>query len=328
MDIPRVGEFDTRRVPKIMETPSIFELLACDSLKSGLREALRYLIDNIYQIKSIRELPIPRTDEAILILDLLIEYNYLRSYQASYAENLYNLVRLTRITHEKPERILPSLVCLTLVPYLRRKLDKYFEELNFKQTKTPNEQRNIRVYKLLSSSYSLINLVYFTRYTTGQSDNHELLMRLLGVCLKARTNDNENDDNLRESLPLADRISRLLADMFGKGLTVGSYMIQFLDYWNTHSNSAPLLGASLPIPERPNRDDDLAAAYNDERSSKLCLICLKARHNECALSNTGYVFCYSCLRGYVTTKRRCPITGHPTTEDNIVKLFTTPPNPF
>lgn len=301
-----------------MESPSIFEILACDNLKSGLREALRYLLEHLYLIKSIRELPIPRTDEAILLLDLLIEYNHLRSYNASYAENLYNLVRLTSITHETPRQVLPSLICLTIVPYLRRKLDRYFEELDYKQNKTPDEQRLTRTYKILSSSYSFINLVYFTRYATGQSDNHELLMSFLGVCLKARTNGNEHE--LDGPLPLTDKISRLMADFLGNGLTIGSYIIQFLDYWNTHSNSAPLLGASLPIPDRPKREH---LAYSDERSSKLCLICLKVRHNECALSNTGYVFCYSCLRGYVTTKRRCPITGHPTTEDNIVKLFTT-----
>lgn len=320
-----------------MESPSIFEILACDNLKSGLREALRYLLEHLNQVKSIRELPIPKTDETVLILDLLIEYSYLRAYGASYAENLYNLVRVTSIRHEKPRHLLPSLICLTIVPYLRRKLDKYFEELDYKQTKTADEQRNIRLYRILSSSYSFINLIYFTRFATGQSDNHELAMRLLGVCLKARTYDaaEEDDDDNELLLPFSDRISRLLADFFGKGLTIGSYMIQFLDYWNTHSNSAPLLGASLPIPDQPNKLNGCgasagsgssaaaaaAAAYSDDRSSDLCLICLKARHNECALSNTGYVFCYSCLLGYVTTKRRCPITGHPTTEDNIVKLY-------
>lgn len=306
-----------------METPSIFEVLACDNLKSGLREALRYLLENLYQIRSIRQLPIPRTDEAVFILDLLIEYNHLRSYNASYAENLYNLVRLTNSTNEKSTKILPSLVCLTLVPYLRRKLDGYFERLNEKQTKTTEEQRNIRLYKILSNSCSLMNLIYFTKFAAGQSDTHDLFMKLLGVCLKARTS-NDNEEELHDP-PLADRISRLLADVLGNGLTIGSYIIQFLDYWNTHSNSAPLLSASLPIPDRPSRDD---LAYSDDRSSNLCLICLKVRHNECALSNTGYVFCYSCLRGYVTTKRRCPITGHPTTEDNIIKLFTSPPDPF
>lgn len=299
----------------IQHPPSIFELVACESLKSGLREALRYLLENVNRIERVRKLPLPKTDETILILDLLIEYNYLRSYGASYAENLYNLVRVSSKQEQPP--ILLSLTCLTLIPYARRKLDRYIEDLNYKDTRTAEDLRKIRLYRIFMRASSFFNLVYLVRYAAGKSSYHNLLDNLLDTSLISKNVDSDDPDKL---LTLGDKASKAIADLLGRCLTVGSYVIQFLDYWNTHSNSAPLLNASLPIPEPPKKSD---LDHTDERSSNICLICLHVRQNECALSNTGYVFCYSCIHKVVTAKQRCPVTGNPTTNDNIVKLFTT-----
>lgn len=295
--------------------PSIFELVACDKLKGGLREAFRYLLENFSCYETYKRLPLPPTDELVLVLDLLIEYNHLRAYNASYAENLYHLVRYDRKTNDIIQQVLPSLICLTVIPYISRKVEKYFEELNYKDSRTAADVRHIRIYRLLTHSTSFLNLIGLLRYAGGRSKYHSTLNILTGISLRGRLEQEDNDDGNAGYI----LTSKTIADFMGKALTVGSYVIQFLDYWNTHSNSTPLFGASLKIPEPPNRDD---LAYTDDRSSGICLICEHVRQNECALSNTGYVFCYSCIYRYVKSKHRCPVTGHPATVDNIVKLFT------
>lgn len=295
-------------------SPSIFELLACDKLKYGLREAFRYLLNNLNQIEGFRSLPLPASDETVLILDLIIEYNHLRTYNSSYAENLYQLVRLTRKDGAKIKQLLPSLAVLTLVPYIKHKLDKYFENLNYKETRSANELKRIRIYRLLTRSVSFLNLLCLIRYTAGNSQYHNILDGMINISLKGRIEEDNLDDGL---ITFADKNSKRIADLMGRTLAVGSYIIQFLDYWNTHSNSTPLFNASLPIPEPPNKD---GLAYTDDGSSNICLICKHVRQNECALSNTGYVFCYSCIHKYVKSKQRCPVTGHRTTIDNIVRL--------
>lgn len=304
------------------QVPSVFSITACDSLKSGLREALRYLLDNVRQIDRIRRLPIPQTDEILLLIDLLIEYNHLRTYNASYSENLYSLVRVTGNTETRIQRVLPSLVCLTVIPYIKRKFDRYFEELNYNTSRTPDDLHKIRIYKNLSRLCSIVDLICLLRFAAGKSAYHNPIDGLLNIRLMINDQHNEDDQVMK---PLADRISRIIADWMGRGLTIGSYFIQFLDYWNAHSNSAPLLSASLPIPDPPKLDED-ERIHKAERSLNICLICLQVRQNECALSNTGYVFCYSCLQRYVKNEHKCPVTGQPTTSDNIVKLFTSTPS--
>lgn len=293
-------------------SPSVFELLACDGLKHGLREAIRYLLNHLYQVDTFRPLAKPKTDEAILIIDLLIEYNYLRTYRASFAENLYNLIRINKTDNSKLKQIYPSLICLTLLPYLKRKLDKYIENLNYKQTRTADELKRIQFYRILTTTGSFVNLLCLVRLAAGKSSYHNILDGMLNIKLMGRSI--ELDEIKYHKLSLTDKISKSIADLMGRSLTIGSYIIQFLDYWNTHSNSQPLFNVSLPIPEPPEKD-------SNEKSSNVCLICMHVRQNECALSNTGYVFCYSCIHRYISTKQRCPVTGYPTNLDNIIKLF-------
>lgn len=301
--------------------PSIFELLACDRLKDGLREAFRYLLESLNQHENFRRLPLPPPDETVLLLDLLIEYNHLKAYKASYSENLYRLVRHKGRSDGVIQQVLPSLICLAIIPYLRRKLDNYFEELNYKETRTADELRRIRIYRLITKSSSFLSLICLLRYAGGRSNQHDALSILFGINLIGLEDEETLEDISQQTL--GQLASKTIADFMGKTLTMGSYLIQFLDYWNTHSNSTPLFSAGQQTPEPPNK---VELAYTDDRSSSICLICEHVRQNECALSNTGYVFCYSCIYRYVKSRHRCPITGNPATVDNIVKLFTGAPS--
>lgn len=305
-------------------TPSVFEILACNRLKWSLREAIRYLLDSLRTNDSEKKFLLLSTDEIVFLLDLLIEYNYLRSYESSYSENLYGLIRKTETTTSRGQAILLSLIPLVFIPYVKHKVDKYFERLNYKEVRTAEELRCIRLYRIISKSCCFLDLLYLVRFASGKSDYHHISESIMKIHLKGRpmTSTTEFSCNDKQ-VSSFDRLSRLLADIFGRGLTIGSYIIQFLDHWNTHSNSASILKASLPIPDPPEKDKLI---YSDEKSSSVCLICLHVRQNECVLSNTGYVFCYSCLQRYVKTKQRCPVTGQPTTLDNIVKLFTIIPS--
>jgi len=295
-------------------SPHIFELLACDTLKHSLRDGIRYLLDYLKQNHpGFRKLP--ATDETVLLLDLCIESSFLRSYKASYAENLYSLIRHPHTSKSNIEQILPSLICLTLAPYLRNKLDKYYDQINRKETKTPEELVHLRIYRLLTRSISVVNLLCILRYASGQSNYHNVLNFITGIVLKSKTLTIQDDSSVSGSY----FSSKFVADFAGKALTYGSYFIQFLDFWNTHSNSTPLFKASMHIPPSPPRFSDLGGI--DEQSSNICLICEQPRQNECALSNTGYVFCYTCIYKYVRTEQKCPITKNPATVDNIVRIY-------
>lgn len=311
--------------------PSIFDLLACDNLKSGIREAIRYLLEKLNTNEETRKLIILKPDELVLLIDSIIEYNHLRAYNASYAENLFGLIRFSGKPSSSSSSnnqqgilrsVLPSLISLTLVPYLTHKFDRYFQELNLKETRTANELTRLKYYKQLNRIRTIVNMAYIIRHASERSVYHNAMNAILSVQLRTLTLD---DLQFREKHKQTnvDKFCKTTADLLGRLLTVGSYMIQFLDFWNTRTNSAPLFGSNLPIPEAPK---DINYAHSDERSANICLICLNVRQNECVLSNTGYVFCYKCIHRYVATNGRCPITKHPANVNNIIQLFTLAPS--
>lgn len=373
--------------------PNIFELIASDKLKDSLREAFRYLLNSIRQHESFStsKLSVMPTDETVLLLDLLIEYNYLKAYNASYSEQLYNLIRRNNratasvfggneSTTLSTSNLIKSLVCLTIVPYVQRKIDRHFESINYKETRTADELKRLRLYRLFTRSASFINLLCIVRFAAGQSSYHNIVNCITGISLDCKTMTLQdlspnsvgvgmNEGGAGTGIVDSQHFSKIVADLLGRALTIGSYIIQFLDFWNTHSNSTPLFSAALPIPEPPcnkqfiqdsvdnldvdhdntllddnqyiiggdgnggsnkpkvmSSDETIKTAfkdvpYTDEKSSSICLICEHVRQNECALSNTGYVFCYGCIYKYVKSKARCPITRNPATVDNIVKLY-------
>lgn len=312
--------------------PSVFELISCDGLKTGLREALRYLIETLYPnncnyvttTKTTKKSFLPRNDEILLIIDLIIEYNYLKSYKACYAEKIFNLVRSPRASNGLAEidHTIPSLIGSVFVPYINHKLTRYVDQLDNRDIRTANDLDTIHLLRLIKRCTSLINLVCFIRYATGRSKYHDIIHGLSNLYLISNSNfpheEGEDGGDSNSTVSWSDVVSKTIADSLGRGLTLGSFVIQFLDYWNTRTNSAPLFRTSVHIPDPPKLQQ---YNFSDEKSSKLCLICDHVRENECVLSNTGYVFCYSCLKRYVTINGKCPVTGNPASVDNIVNIF-------
>jgi peroxin-12 len=52
-----------------------------------------------------------------------------------------------------------------------------------------------------------------------------------------------------------------------------------------------------------------------------CPLCTRPRTNPAALAVSGYVFCYSCIFGWVSQRHCCPVTHAPATLDHVRRLF-------
>ncbi|VDP14843.1 unnamed protein product [Soboliphyme baturini] len=54
---------------------------------------------------------------------------------------------------------------------------------------------------------------------------------------------------------------------------------------------------------------------------RACPLCHKPRRNDTVLVTCGFVFCYSCIHKYLQENGRCPITGIPATNAQLIRLF-------
>jgi len=127
--------------------PTLFELVAQEQLRDLLQPALKYVL-SVFAQRYPRYLLrlVNRHEEFYGILMFFVERHYLRTHNASFAENFYGLKRRRRPlfateraaaavggvpAQEKlrSKEITRSLIFLVGLPYLRSKAQDYFEEL-------------------------------------------------------------------------------------------------------------------------------------------------------------------------------------------------------
>lgn len=321
------------------DKPSIFEVLAQESLISTVRPAIKHAVRVAAESRPEKfGWLLKYYDEVYTVLDFLLEHHYLRKYGATFAENFYSLKRVTpsQKSLRLPRGVVwKSLFFVVILPYVKQKLDETFENLrHLYNTYTGNQEMSkmgrafVAVYPYVHTVWEGAILSYQTAYMFGKCDWHSPFLHLTGVTL---INDLEpgGDSQVSRSLPwqqlnlqgkllfVMKKLLNFTAVSISTGFSVGLFFIQFLDWWYSSDTSHRSL-TSLPVPDPPQRDDTTEASQFN-----VCPICHRTRSNDTALSVSGYVFCYPCIYDYVKEFRKCPVTKFPAKTDHLVKLYIT-----
>ncbi|XP_013794719.1 peroxisome assembly protein 12-like [Limulus polyphemus] len=331
-----MAEFGAHITTFVGEKPSIFELLAQDSFARGLRTAAKYFIRVLAENNPAKYgFYLHHFEELYLISDLFVQYLHLKTYGASFAEHFYGLQRVPKkpdvsaqIQKQKAsslskKQIRMSLFCLAIAPYVKTKLDKLFETLHEKWISARSQKQDVRekmeflylyVYPFFHFIFECLLFHHVIMYAIGRSSYHSPLVQLSGTELWTLTNENRNVKSWEE-IPrhIVWITSAGLAKALSLGLSVGAFFFQFLEWWYNQDNTPPGL-AALPTPPPPRK-------LQIEISNDLCPLCQKKRTNDTALSTSGFVFCYPCIYGYLTLSSRCPVTGYPSSVNQLVKLY-------
>ncbi|XP_060601531.1 peroxisome assembly protein 12-like [Ruditapes philippinarum] len=323
------------------ERPSVFEVLAQESLISTVRPAIKHAVRVAAENRPERfGWLLQHYDEVYTALNFLLEQYYLRKYCATFAENFYSLKRVygdTPSSSRLPRGVVwKSLFYVVILPYIKQKMDEKFEDLRHVYNTYAGNQEMSRLSKTFVAVYPYVHTVwegavlsYQTAYMFGKCDWHSPFLHLTGVTL---CNDLEEGDSissrstpwqqlsLQEKLVLVvKKLLNFTAVSVSTSLSVGLFFIQFLDWWYTSETSHKSL-TSLPVPDPPERDSSSEATQFN-----ICPICHRTRSNDTALSVSGYVFCYPCIYDYVKEYKKCPVTKFPAQTEHLIKLYITAP---
>ncbi|XP_048374686.1 peroxisome assembly protein 12-like [Sphaerodactylus townsendi] len=345
--------------PTFEDRPSIFEVVAQDSLMSAVRPALQHVAKVLAESNPGRYGFLWRWfEELYTLLDLLLQQHYLSSCSASFPENFYGLKRLPlrdgRRLHRRPVTAgLPqkhhwkSLWLLVLVPYLKTKLEKLVSRLREEDDYSihPPSSAWKRFYRAFLAAYPFVNLAWegwFLAqqlcYILGKAQQHSPLLRLAGVRLVRLTAE---DLQALEKKLLAASTAQLptssmkdqvksamkkalggLAFSLSTGLSVGVFFLQFLEWWYSSENQENIKSlTALPAPPPPLHLEHDTASPLLPKLKTICPLCRKIRVNDTALSTSGFVFCYRCAYSYVKSRQQCPVTGYATELQHLVKLY-------
>ncbi|CAG5135545.1 unnamed protein product, partial [Candidula unifasciata] len=268
--------------------PSVFEVLAQESLQSTVRPAIRHAVRVLSERypEHLGRL-FRHFDEIFLVFDTVVQSYYLKKYGGSFAENFYDLKRAPSGRPDQPllsKHRLASLACLVLIPYMRHKLDSYYESLKYAEELTTNsrsflqqnmnmKRRVIRLYLFLypyiHSLWECLTLAYTLSYMLGKSRWHSPSLHLSGTELFTT-----------RLLHLVKMILNTAAVCLSTSLSVGMFFLQFLDWWYASDSSATSLTA-LPVPLPPLKE------HLKNVNHTLCPLCLRFRTNSTALAVSG-----------------------------------------
>ncbi|XP_063002487.1 peroxisome assembly protein 12 [Elgaria multicarinata webbii] len=343
------------------DRPSIFEVVAQDSLMSAVRPALQHMAKVLAESNPGRYGFFWRWfDEIYTLLDLLLQQHYLSGCSASFPENFYGLKRVVlrggggeprgrpATAGLPPQHHWRSLCLLVLVPYLKTKLEKLISRLREEDDYSIHPPSSCwkRCYRAFLAAYPFVNLAWegwFLSqqlcYILGKAQHHSPLLRLAGVRLVRLTAEDlqafEEKRLVARAAPQPSGSLKERAQSAGKkalggvafslstGLSVGVFFLQFLEWWYSSENQETIKSlTALPAPPPPVHLDLGADAPLLPRLKTVCPLCHKIRANDTALSTSGFVFCYRCIYNYVKRHQRCPVTGYATELQHLVKLYT------
>ncbi|XP_036378878.1 peroxisome assembly protein 12 [Megalops cyprinoides] len=335
------------------DRPSIFEVLAQDSLMGAVRPALQHAVKVLAESNPARYgLLWQWFDEIYTTLDLLLQHHFLSRTSASFSENFYSLKRVVTSGRGRPAHLgllrkqhWRSLLLLALVPYLRAKLEKILARLRDEDDfsiQLPQSPWH-RMYRAFLAAYPFVSMAWegwvFCQqllYVFGRTSRHSPLLWLAGVRLVHLTAQDIRNMDLKPSAPssapsqsVGQRLQRLLSTAVGgvalslsSSLSLGVFFLQFLEWWYSSENQSTIKSlTSLPTPPPPLHLDQLqdqtGLAVNN-----ICPLCHKVRANDTALATSGYVFCYRCVYMYVKAHQQCPLTGYPTELQHLIKIYS------
>ncbi|CAG5898196.1 unnamed protein product [Menidia menidia] len=331
----------------VSEQPSVFEVLAQESLMEAVRPALRHAVKVLAESNPSRFLFAWRNfDELYLLLDLLLQNHYLSHCSASFSENFYGLKRVSGELELSLRLGLHgkfrwrSLLFLCLVPYLRAKLEATLarqrdeEDFSIRLAQTRSQRlyrAAVAAYPYISSAWQAWIFCQQLLFVFGVTRTHSPLLWLANVRLarlnardvremekKLRPTGSPSDKSLlQRTWWLMSQAVRGMAISLSTSLSLGVFFLQFLEWWYSSDNQSTVKAlTSLPVPPPP-----LHLQRGEDSESWSCPLCRKPRINSTVLSTSGFVFCYHCIYTYVKANRRCPVTRLPTELQHLIKIY-------
>ena len=260
---------------------SIFDLLAQESLKSSLRPAFEFVIKTLAnRYPEYFGVIFKYSDEIFYSLIAIIEKHYVWKFSASFSEHFYGLCRTSLMVdrHDTGGKLsliqkIASLICLALIPYLRCKVERLYQDLKEKIITGQCRRESIQfmekyfytLYPYLNSMLEAIKLVFTVCYIIKLYDYHSLANACLRIGLTYQTDEVQSQAVSYEDVPSSSQRNRIINvikivyQQLAKGfsyaiehaLPTSVFFLKFLEWWYANEDNSSDSIFALPTPPPP-----------------------------------------------------------------------------
>lgn len=276
------------------ESPTFFEVIAQESMTSVLRPAVTYALKIIASYRPEKLGWLWRYgDELYVVLDYALQNYYLKRYNGTFSEHFYGLKRGQRSSSPSVNGLphvqsntsklsdrqrFMSLLTIVVIPYLKLKLDQYFNKLRENTPSpgsyTPKRQKFLQHMKrVFLAAYPFVHwtwettfLCYHVTYMFSSSIAHSPLLQWIGLKLQRLTRQDilkevykddvllhlKGETLLSKIFFLPSSLSSFLVKVIANGLPLIVFFLKFLEWWYSSENSTTVAAVTqLPIPPPP-----------------------------------------------------------------------------
>ncbi|XP_022907229.2 peroxisome assembly protein 12 [Onthophagus taurus] len=304
--------------------PSIFEVIAQHSLNITLHPALKRIAEFLAESspKHFNWL-YTHYEETFLVLNGLLQYYYIKKYDASFSEYFYGLKRISsdgKLLSDHQRKL--SFLFLVILPYLKRKLE---ERINFYKIQNAEGVLTSKTKKLLIYSHSTFDLTWgvwvlinYLRYMSDKTIYQRPTLQLIQIQL-ILVEDRDDVSSFwgalfKGKLKLKEFTSGVLKHGLRTCLEIGAFFIQFLQTW--YAEKSDFNVTALPTVPPPNIDSKAKALKGK------CPICLQPWKIPTVLPASGYVYCFPCIvKHFRENASTCPVSNIPVRALDLVRLY-------
>lgn len=205
-------------------------------------------------------------DEVYLAFNIVVQYHYLSRHGSSFAENFYGLRRVS--VHNPTSSQLPlheariSLMCLTVLPYLRSKLEQLATQFRLEEAdgmcnplwSESSRQLIMKMHAMLHMTWEGAILAQYLSYLSGNSESHSPLLRLAGVTLQYNTEPEDFTwgdvwkQFIKGDVTFTELSAKVVGNALTRSLEFGAFFVQFLQWWYREQPSTSLTALPVPLP--------------------------------------------------------------------------------
>ncbi len=292
--------------------PSFFECIAEQYFVDALQPALSYLFAILAPRSRLAAWAL-RHDSEIFFAGLVgVNWHFLRSYNATFSENFYSLQRVSAVGKPLTTRQqLASLAMTVGVPYIRARLEDWYEPYASQPLAVQGEQRSparlrldaegpawkklaVRTYPWLCGAIEGSTFIFQLLYLHGRTRFFSLWLRMLNLRL-LRLSPDDVESHERVSVMSREKVTarlsssivgRLLARMLFGGMDIAQYVLpisvfvyRFAEWWNSDENEA-LRGPKEVVRIPPPPKSPPIAVMELPQDPRKCPVCKEMRKIE------------------------------------------------
>lgn len=200
------------------------------------------------------------------MFDSIVQISHLKAYNASFAEKFYGLRRVpfddincrSEANNLSNSSVVKSLILLTLAPYMKKKLDARFAVMNREITDNRANRGNnqcieklfVQYYPLFNLAIESTNLMLQVMFAVGNCQHHSLSYKLISTRLETYSKPKELTEDEDKFKPWV--AAKWVARFLGTSLSVGAFLIQFLDYYNSRDSDSSTKSLIIKAPPPPS----------------------------------------------------------------------------